>query len=163
GGTGISNAFDITTTVFSQLFTSPSTLRLVLLKHHELQLSDLQGLVSVTPLANTNLVLLNTLGNTPQDAATLATDVYHALLQELTSQFQQLNVLYNEQQKRAATINGLLLGLRRQSIRSNDTLTLSSNSPNIGDEILSLSNNVPTITTVPGNASTGSQRIGLSP
>jgi Mrp family chromosome partitioning ATPase len=203
-GSGGAEALNITATVFSELFTSPSTLRLVLPKHPELQLSDLQGLVSATLLTD-NVIQLNAFGGTPQDATTLATDVYQALLhelnsarslvineleaalraelnqcenditsskaqlqklsathQEFSSQYHLLNVLYGEQQKRAATINTLLVGLGQQRVERIDTLTLSSGSPDIGDEMLTLSNSLPTITTVAGTESTQSQRIALS-
>lgn len=200
------DALVATTTAFSDLFTSPNTLSLVLPKHPELQLSDLEGLVSATPLANTNLILLNTLGDTPQGATTLTIDVYQALVleinttrslvvneldaalqaelkqcendlatstvelqnisamdQESSSQYQLLNILNTEQQNRVTAISKLLVTLEKQRIASNDTTTLSSNSPDLGDETLTLNNNTPVITTVAGTEPTQSQRIGLSP
>ncbi len=205
-GNGGTDALNTTTEVFSGLFTSPGTLSLVLPKHHELQLSDLQGLVSAIPVEDTNVILLNALGDTSQSAATLVTDVYQALLhqvnatrslvineldaalrtelnqcehniatstaqlqnlrvthREFSSQYRLLNVLYTEQQKRAETINTLLVKLGLQQVERNDTLTLSSNSPHIGDEILTSANSTPVITTVPGTEPTQNQRIALSP
>lgn len=200
------DALNNNTQVFSGLFTSPGTLRLVLPKHQELQLSDLQGLVSATPVEDTDVILLNALGDMPQAAATLVIDVYQAFLheistsrslvidglnaalsaelnqcendisnsaaklqslraahQEFSSQYRLLNALYKEQQKRAEIISAFLTRLGLQQAGRSDTVTLGSNSPYIGDEILTLASSAPVITTIPGTESTHSQRIALSP
>ncbi len=83
---GTANAgLDTSLAFFSQLFVSPDTLHLLVPKYRALQLSGLQALVTATPVANTNIVLLNATGDTPQDASALAADVYRAVQQELNT------------------------------------------------------------------------------
>src|SRR6266487_5152650 len=91
---GLDNTANVksTSTFFSGLFVSPGTLDLALSKLHRtpkfrtLQLLTLQTIVTAVPVLNTNEILLNALGDTPQDASTLVTSIYQALLQRVHTQ-----------------------------------------------------------------------------
>ena len=190
---GLANSgLDTSLAFFSQLFVSPDTLHLLVPKYRALQLSGLQALVTATPVANTNIVLLNATGDTPQDASALAAGVYHAVQQELntkrsslvtklnallqternqcesaiahataqlqslaaahqqsSSQYRRINALYQEQLRRAETINTTLAALEQGGFGRGGLFTSDTNAP--------------TITTINTTISTQSQRLALSP
>jgi Mrp family chromosome partitioning ATPase/capsular polysaccharide biosynthesis protein len=187
-----------TATFFSKYFVDPSTLSLALSKlnvlqqFHTLQTSDLQSLVSATPVTNTNVVALNALGDTPQDATTIVTDVYQASLQKvhtersfvvnglntaLSSELQQVEADLAKSLSVLQTLSAageagsfqyrLLSSLQREQQKRIDTInallvTLGQEDFQHND-ILSLGKSSADITTVPGTQPKQSQRIALSP
>ncbi len=197
---GFDNAANVksTSTFFSGLFVSPGTLDLALSTLHRtpkfrtLQLLSLQTIVTAVPVLNTNEILLNALGDTPQDASTLVTSIYQALLQKVHTQRSLVvnglntiltNELNNAEIDLAITTTELenLLATHSTSYFQYDQLTKSYEvrlklvntlykmqglllqQDFTHSDILSLGSTVPQITTIPGTGPTKAQRLALSP
>jgi tyrosine-protein kinase len=181
-----------TATFISQLLVSPDTLSLALPKHQDLQLGDLQALVTAAPVTGTNIVLFSASGSSPKDAAALITDVYQAFLQKVqneralvlnglsqilgnelkqsedevantNSQIQNLVAIHQEASFEFRQLNSLYLQ-QQQRVNTINTLLLTMQQQGAGRyDILGLGSNTPTITTVPASAPTRGQRLALSP
>ncbi len=179
-------------TFYSNIFVSPTTLSLVLPEHKDLQLADLTALVTATPVANTNVIQLTAMGETPQQAATLVNDIYHAIETELqvnrskltdkltTALNAELQQCELDEQTTAQTLQmltnaGLANSTDYRETSSLDTeqlqritainkqLLVLTQPETPGSGIFKLANTTPDITTVVGNAPTQSQRLALSP
>lgn len=181
-----------TATFYSQFFVAPDTLSLVLPKHKDLQLSDLQSLVTATPIAETNTIDLSAGGDNPKDASALVLDVYQAslaraqdqrsiLLNGLTEIFtkilkqsqsdvantssalQNLAAIHQETSFEYSQLDSLYLE-QQDRVEALSGLLLSIAQQASGqDSIISLGSNTPGITTVPSSAPTQLQRLALSP
>ncbi len=197
---GINNAANIksTATFFSGLFLSPSTLDLALSTLHRtpkfrtLQLLTLQTVVTAVPVVRTNEILLSALGGTQQDATTLVTSIYQALLQRihtqrsvvvdglntiLTNELNSANIdLANataELENLVATHNTSFFQYHQLNksyqVRLKWVNTLYTMQRLLlqqdftHSDILSLGSTTPQITTIPGVGPTKAQRLALSP
>lgn len=177
---------------YTNFFLSPTTLNLVLPKHKGLQLSDLQQMVTATPVTGANVVQLSALGPTPRDATSLVDDIYSAVLTEIGDQHasiaNQLSVALTaeliQSKKDAfdsfATLQSLeaerltssseyiqldsLYREQQQRIAAINKQLLLLQPQGVGaNGILKLASMTPQITTIPGYTSTLGQRLALSP
>src|SRR5579885_985619 len=184
GGTGI---------FYADYFVSTPTLSLVLPKHKDLQLSDLQSMVSVASVDNTNVIQLIADDNTPQEATQLVNDVYAAGIAQVNEQrfkldqelMNNLNKELIQAKQDAANSFGMLQNLitanqvssfayvqinsqyeeQLQHIDSinKQLLTLQQQIAGRNNGILQVIGNAPQVTTIPSNPATMSQRLALSP
>lgn len=181
-----------TTTFFSQLFVSPDTLSLVLPKHPELQLSDLLSFVTATPVTDTNIVQLTASDFTEKDAGKLVTDIYQALVQNVSNKrskvldglYQALNFELKQSEDDLVNTTSQIQNLvsihqqlssqyrqlyslsneQQQRIKTINQLLLNVEQQKLGrSDILSLGSSTPIITTAPGDGPTQNQRIALAP
>ena len=187
-----------TTAFFSSVILSPSTLSLalpVITKNPQfngLLLTDLESLVTATPVPDTPQILLSTVSDTKQDTSFLVTTVYQAFLQYLHDQrysvFNQLHSsLTNELNQAQADFANSTASLQslnssgratsfqfreltnlnraqRDYINSTNALLLSLNSYIAGtSNTFSVSSDTPTITTLAAAAPTQPVRLVLSP
>lgn len=106
-------------TFFSNLMASPSTLSLAVPKLNKLpqfqslDLSSLQSLVTASTVTGINVIQLNAISDTPQDATIIANNVYQAFLE--TVHFQ-----------RSTVIDGLRTSLNSELKKVNTDLSSSS-------------------------------------
>lgn len=196
GNAGINNATDATK-FFIDTFSNPDTLNLALPKlaklpqFQGLQLADLESLVIISDVKDTNVFNLISVSDSPQDASIIAKTVFQAFLDRV----------HND---RAKVVNGLVAALNLDlaqvtSDEANSAATLQtlkatgkSSTPDYSflaalhnqqryranhinalllqlqqgfgpNDILKLVSNTPVITTVPGTGPTQSQRLALSP
>jgi Mrp family chromosome partitioning ATPase len=197
---GLDNAANVksTATFFSGLFVSPSTLDLALSTLHRtsnfrtLQLLTLQSVVTAVPVHNTNEILLTALGDTQQDASTLVTGIYQALLQRVhtqrsvvvnglntiltnelsnaeidladaTTELENLVVTHNTSFFQYSQLNkSYEARLKRVNTLYRMQGLLLQQDFTHGD-ILSVGSTIPQITTIPGMGLTKAQRLALSP
>ncbi|HEU5227214.1 MAG TPA: CpsD/CapB family tyrosine-protein kinase [Ktedonobacteraceae bacterium] len=182
-----------TGTFYADYFVSPATLSLVLPKYKDLQLSDLQSMVSVFPVTGTNVVQLSAEGNTPKDAVQLVDDVYAAGTTQLDEQRFTLDrvlignlnqELIGAKQDAAdtfATLQSLVADnlsssfaysqidsqykeqLQRISNMNRQLLTLQQQISGRNNGVLQVIGTAPQITTLPGSTATMGQRLALSP
>lgn len=196
-GGGISD-LNSTTTLFTQLLISPDTLNLALPKlnkleqFRDLQVSDLQGLITTSAVTNTNEVQLTATATTPQDAATLVTSVYQAFLQKAHTDRSSivdglrsaLLAQLKHDQNDLANTNATLQNLQATGNTSTYQYRLFSNlakeqqdlvntinsslvtlgQQGYGDhDFVQLGKDAPDIATIPGIAQSQQQRLALSP
>ncbi|HZO75480.1 MAG TPA: CpsD/CapB family tyrosine-protein kinase [Ktedonobacteraceae bacterium] len=178
---------------YTNYFVSAATLSLVLPKYKDLQLSDLQSMVSVVPVIGTNVVQLIADGNTPQEAIQLVNDVYRAGTTQVNEQrfkldqelIDNLNKELVQAKQDAADSFGTLQSLiaanqvssfayvqinsqykeqlQRIDNINKQLLTLQQQIAGRNNGILQVIGNAPQVTTIPSSPATTGQRLALSP
>ena len=178
---------------YTNYFVSTATLSLVLPKHKDLQLSDLQAMVSVAPVIGTNVVQLSADGNTPQEAIQLVNDVYTAGTAQVNEQrFKLARVLINNLNKELtqakqnaadsfATLQSLIASNQVSSFAyvqinnqyqeqlqhianiNKQLLALQQEIAGRNNGILQVIGNTPQVTTISSNTATMGLRLTLSP
>jgi len=178
---------------YTNYFVSTATLSLVLPKYKDLQLSDLQSMVSVVPVFGTNVVQLSADGDTPQEAIQLVNDVYVAGTTQVNEQrlkldqelINNLNKDLIQAKQDAANSFGTLQSLVAANLVSSfaygqinsqykeqlqridsinkQLLALQQQSAGRNNGILQVIDNAPQVTTIASNPATKGQRLALSP
>ncbi len=190
---------NLSTTLYSKVFLDPDTLSLALTnlnklpEFKDLQVSDLQGLVSTNAITGTRVLELTALGATPDDAITVVTNVYQAfvdnfhaermyvlngLLKALSSQYQAVQHDANVSKATVDNLNATgqgntflarseaNLNREQQGLASSiyaQMLSLRQRGINGSTEVLQPLNVHPHVTTIPGTGSTWGLRLALSP
>ena len=190
---------NLSTTLYSKLFLDPDTLSLALTKLNklpgfkDLQVSELQGLVSANAITGTRVLELTAIGATPVDAITVVTSVYQAfvdnfhvermyvlngLLKALSSEYQAVQHDADVSKATVDNLNATGQGntfLARSEVNLNreqqglansiytQMLSLRQLGINGSTEILQPLNVHPRVTTIPGTGSTWWLRLALSP
>jgi Mrp family chromosome partitioning ATPase len=186
--TGVTN----TTTFYASLATSPSTFSILLPKYRGFQASDLQGLVTATPISGTNYFDITVTWDTAKDVTRLANNVYEAVLQEVQMHRSSLNSALianltaefkreqNDAASSEATMQQLTLEHRQFSFEylqvnglyNKQILILSNVNKQLqaleqsgvnGNARLRLGSTTPIITTIPPPNPTQSQRLEIAP
>ncbi|HZR42315.1 MAG TPA: CpsD/CapB family tyrosine-protein kinase [Ktedonobacteraceae bacterium] len=189
---GITRTQDTSNIFYTNFFVSPAVLNMVLPKHKDLQLSDLQLYVTALPVVGTNVIQLSALGPTPQEATSLVEDVYDAAVIEpgirrsglinaltnllnaeliqarndVTSTFATLQTLKAQKLMSSPAYFQLYASYREQQQlvdNINKHLSVLQQQGSIGTDILKLGSSTPSITTIPGYPPTRNLRLSLSP
>ena len=180
-------------TFYSSYFISPVALNLVLPKYKGWQLSDLQALVSISPVVGTNVVELIASGETAKDAVALVNDVYAAGIAAINTQrFKLVNAMISDLNQELvqtqhdaadsfSTLQSLQAGklgssfayiqidrlykeqLQHISTVNKQLLVLQQEVLARNNTILQVVSTMPQVTTVPSTTATMGQRLALAP
>lgn len=186
-------------TFFASLMSSPSTLSLAVSSLDKLpafkglQLSGLQSLVTVTPVTQANVIQLNAIAASPEDATKMANIVYQSFLQtvhkersavvdglhaslvseqqqvekdlgNLTTQLQQLSLQGRTSTPQYRYFSDLQVEEKQLAGTINANLLALEQQGFVGNQdILQLVKPQPNITTIPATPGTQGQRLTLAP